>query len=275
MSVASVRMRVNYSATMQTTDSLEVSTSSSSARLVSSSPPDNFGDVRPCQLLSPSAAVLPVSEEFCVIDAAELPLELEASLPLVRNAGQQTPSPSSASQSTEHNVNDTEEIARHPISSRRRIYTLILAVILLVFGGILIPVSWVTLRKASKSSVRTECYSIATRLQWVIIGQGLLLSLTGVLLLCWNRTIHHHSVQSCGLHQRWCICVFSALVSLSYAVLLVGLSFVTWQLMSSSIYCNWTTTHSLYVVSALTELLAVLLSAASIEIMFMACHKVF
>lgn len=253
-------------AAMQTTDSLEISTSSSSARLVSSSPPDNFCDVRPCQMLSPSAAVLPVSEEYCVV---ELPLELEASVPLVRNTGQQTPSPSSASQNAEHNANGTEEIAR---SSCRRIYTLILAVFLLVFGGILIPVSLVTLRRESKSSARTECCIIATRLQWVLIGQGLLLSLTGVLLLCWNRTTHQ---QSCGLHQRWCICVFSALVALNYAVLLVSLSFVTWQLMSSSIYCNWPTTHPMYVASALTELLAVLLSVASIEIMFMACHKAF
>lgn len=265
---------------MQTScDTLDTSTSSSGqcARLVSSSPPDNFSDDGPCQLPSPSAgtrnssqcepAVLLVSEpeEFCV----ELPLELEASVPLVSNKGQLKPSLSSASQNTDGGEGE------RPISSRRRSCTLILAVTLLLFGGILIPVSWVALRQDPKSSVRTECSSIATRLQWAFVGQGLLLSQTGVLLLCWNRIIHHHSVRSFGLYQRWCICVFSALATVSYAILLVSLSFVIWQMMSSTIYCNWSTTHAVYVVCALTELLAVGLSVASIEIMLMTCDTVF
>lgn len=273
---------VNVLLNMQMSCESSVISTSSSARLVSSSPPDTFPGVSHCQLPSPSTgnwspAVLAVSEEYCVEDV-ELPPELETTAPLVRNTGQQSPFhlPSSNSQSHTSTAKDatTEEIEPHStVGNCQRICTHVVAVILLVFGGILIPVSWVALRQDSKSSTRTECKSIATRLQWAIIGQGLLLSLTGLLLLGWNRTMHHH--RPFGLHQRRCICVFSALATLSYAVLSVSLSFVVWQLMSASIYCHWATSHAMFIDSALTELLAVLLSAVSIGIMFMGCNKAF
>lgn len=259
---------------------------STCARLVSSSPPESF--TSSCQLPRPTSlsaaspslqqyrngpAVLLVSEdEVYYVEDVKPPTVLETSVSCIREN-----SPSVKE--------DTSAIIRMCGSRHcRRTTLLVLAVSLLVFGGLVIPITCLTIlqhdRDAEKSTPprtqqhRISCCNFAeTRFQFSFIGQGLLLSIIGVLLITRTKTVttdvcsDKESTNSALRGQIQCsqpVVLCTMIVSTYYAIMLVNIGFNVWQILNITIYCNWSSYT--YTVLISTELIASLLSAVSTAI---------
>ena len=268
------------------------------ARLVSTSPPDASRRLSPTPSArtdtsvpirspQPGPAVLHVSEEIWV-DDMEPPPGIEAgSSALARNSWHGPKSPSSATSSTFRRNErgsgtvDAERSVQVVSAECRRncrsVCTTLIGVSLLVVGGLVVPGSWVALGRhlGSSAGCESECCRTGTQLNFVFIAQGLLLLLTGVLMSCWNRMaarLYLDSMDS-STPKQVCSCLFSILTVSSYAGLLASLSFITWQLMSSSVYCDWP--FYMYMVLALTEVLAVVLCAVALGVVCITCSDAF
>ena len=261
-------------------------TNTTCARLASSSPPESFANSYRLPLAarassrSPRPAVLIVSDEIPVED-------VQPPAPIAINS----PLPAKSVSSRDPRAADGGDSVRvSPVLARQdnradRIGTLVLAVSLLVLGGLVLPVSCVALLGQDEGAGTgspaqhlhgqrhtQKCYSIRTRLQFAIIGQGLVLSLTGVLLAgCWSRdaNLDQEYNRKYKVHKRPGSMSLSVSVSVvvSFTVVLVSLCFIVWELMSSSIYCTWSPSE--YAMLSLLELVVALMSAVSTGVVAM------
>ena len=147
----------------------------------------------------------------------------------------------------------------------------------MVFGGVIIAVSWLSVDRHELSFTRchnAQCCQTAFRLQMALLSQGLLLLLTGALLLCWNLTaLLCFSRDSNTLRSRLHTCLAFTWDVCSYALLVSSLVYTAWQILSSSVHCQW----PLYVYVALTveEILAVLLLSCSVGVVCIACRNAY
>ena len=236
-------------------------TNSVCSRLVSSSPPESFANSYRLPLSaarassrSPRPAVLLVSDEVSVQDV-QLPAPIATNTPLAVN-------PVSL---REPKRADGERDDR-PVSSEgrqrtRSVISLVLAVSLLVLGGVVVPVSWAALLHRTSGALgrspHVGCYSIQTRLQFTFVTQGLLLSLSGILLVgCWAEDCA--SLDKTRQLPRW---LSAVAVVLSYTAVLVSLCFIVWQILSGTVDCRWS--PGVYAVLVSLELLVTLTSALS------------
>ena len=286
--IRSVRLRsMQQSGYVPYEESLSSSsaTNTTCARLASSSPPESFANSYRLPLAarassrSPRPAVLIVSDEIPVEDVPA---------PIAIN----TPLPDKSVSSRDPRAADVTGdcvLVVSPVLARQnnragRVGTLVLAVSLLVLGGLVVPVSCVALLGQDEGAGtgppaqhlhgqrHARCYSIRTRLQFAVIGQGLVLSLTGVLLAgCWSRDTnldqeYNHKYK---VHKRLGSMSISVSVAMvvSFTVVLVSLCFIVWEIMSSSIYCTWSPSE--YAMLSLLELVVALMSAVSTGVVAM------
>ena len=255
------------------------STNTVCARLASSSPPESFANSYRLPLAarassrSPRPAVLIISDEIPVQDV-QRPAPVAIKTPLsVHSASSRDYRKPDGSNNIQH---APQRVISRRVCGRHRAIT---AVCLLIFGGLVIPVSWVALLDQD-SGARTvhfsqhggqrhvQCRDIRTRLQFVLIGQGLVLSLTGVFLAgCWSG--EPNLDQDCN-HKEPCkvlkqLSSISTLVTvvmvLSFTAVLACLALYVWELMSSTIYCSWSPSE--YAILGSLELAATLMSAVS------------
>ena len=262
-----------------------LSSSSVCARLASSSPPESFANSYRLPLAarassrSPRPAVLIVSDEIPVQDVqSPAPIAIKTPLSVHSASPRDYRKPDGS--------NNIHHVPQLVISRRRRrAVTLFLAVCLLVFGGLVIPVSWVALldQDSGAGAVHptqhagqrhVQCHNIRTRLQFVLIGQGLVLSLTGVFLAgCWSgepnldQGCNHKEPRKLLKQLSSISTLVTVVLVLSFTAVLAGLAFYVWELMSSTIYCSWSPSE--YAVLSSLELAATLMSAVSTGVVSM------
>ena len=274
---------------------LSSSTNSACARLASSSPPESFANSYRLPLAaarassrSPRPAVLIVSDEIPAQDVQPpAPIAIKTPLAVAHVSSRRDLRKPDGGQRKIHHAPQVGDIRSRHRAGRARA-TLFLAFSLLVFGGLVIPVSWAALpdrdsgNGASSSAPlhvgrqqrHVRCHNIGTRLQFVLIGQGLVLSLTGVLLAgCWSADVNPVPDYN-QIEQRRVLSTISTpsiLVTVGmvfgYTAILVGLGLFAWELMSSTIYCSWS--PSQYAILSSLELAATLMSAVSTSVVSM------
>lgn len=274
-------------------------TNSYCARLTSSSPPESFAYSYRLPLVARASsksprhcepAVLTISDEVLVEDirppspiavSTSLPQTFAPSLP---GSGSEEVSDLSCCCGTSWCVVCSDRRHHHRRPSLTRICSLLLGLSLLVFGGLIIPVSWFILLDVDSSSLEQQlhdddddgsanggdggqCRDSHARLQFAFIGQGLLLSLTGILLIsCWTddeSTTSSSNTRQNPFNFLSLIAIVATVVS--FGVLLGGLGFIVWQFVTDSVHCHWS--PGVYALLVPLEGLAALISAVSTCIM--------
>ena len=240
----------------------------SSARLVSSSPPESFASSHRLPLeaarawsRSPrhyEAAVLTVSCESAARGDARTPPPA-----ITPNT---TAGASRVSNSSRDVWGENELPLAAPCTSaqpqrssvRSGVVARLLVVSLLVLGGLVVPVMWAALLNPdyATATVKRHCRNICTSLQFAFIAQGLALSLSGALIaVCWVDD----EARSPEPHKR--LVLLSVAMVVGFAAVLAGLCLIVWNIMSSASHCHWT--WRVYAALVPLELTISLTSAAS------------
>ena len=268
-------------------------TSTSSARLVSTSPPDHiYHDIygaRPHFPTNPSPpspepAVLPISE---VVHAPYVqPVNDGHSgtdeSPLLPSWPQQR-TPRAWAADVRLNTDSTDELrqgsdAEHHSKATRCVHCaeLFLDVAAVLCGSGVVAVALLCVDRVGhvvRCSVSPYC-CIISQLQTSVLLQGALLILMGMLGLCRNLTslLFRRSL-STGVRRRLrCLCtnVLFSLAMCGYALFVVSVAYVVWQVLSSSVgshQCVW----QVYVGLAVEELVTALFFTASITVSVCEC----
>lgn len=274
---------------MQGRTTLSPSPQFSCARLKSTSPPDSaYSTLRlsPTSSALTSPAVLHVSEVVHVPHvqrSASYTYTPSETTPLLstnsRPAAQQPNTSSTTSLADSHDrggAGADQGVGRETVQRCSACSRIALRLSQMVFGGVIIAVSWLSVDHHELSFTRchnAQCCQTAFRLQMAVLSQGLLMLLTGALLLCWNLTALCLFSRDSNTLKRVHASLALILDACSYALLLSSLVYAAWQMLSSSVQCQWP--WYVYVVLILEDTLAVLLLSCSVGVVCIVCGNAY
>lgn len=273
---------------MQGRTTLSPSPQFSCARLKSTSPPDSahaalrLSPTYSAVINSLEPAVLHVSEVVYAVprSAAYTPTETTPLLSSNSRSVAQLPSAESTTSLTGSHDRDRAGASRGASSDAVRCCSncskIVIRLSQMLLGGVIIAAPWLSLDRPELNITpchNAQCCHTAFRLQIAVLSQGLLVFLTGALLLCWNLIALCLCSRDNGTLKRFHTFVAFTLDVCGYALLLSSLIYTAWQTLSSSVYCQWP--WYVYMVLILEETVAVILLSSSVGVVCRVCANVY